>query len=511
MRRTATLYQQVGRAAIIGIVILPFLYALARADYLLFHVVVESTTAIVAGSIFVIAWNTRRIAANGYLLALGIGSLFVMVVALLHAFAYRGMGVFPGYDANLPTQLWIVSRFLLAGAFFFAALSMRRNRNPIWLFVGFGAATTAALVSIFGFGNFPAMFVEGRGLTPLKIASEYVVAAVFALSAWLVWRRRDELGAAVASTLVTACSLMAAAEIAFTTYTDPFGITNMLGHFFVVLGFVFTYLATIQATLRDPYSTLFQELARREKAERHIAESLQTALMTVPDTVAGFSVGEAYLSATAEASVGGDFWDLFSPRPGYLVFTVGDVCGKGIEVAATAAVVRTTVRGLAHDDPDPCTVLTRANDTLSTRMDPDKFATIVIGLVEIATGQTVIASAGHPAPVLFRPGTGASVVEVAPNPPLCVGLEISYECNYLQIARGSELVVYSDGLSEAGRSPMFGTSGIVRALDAANVRRPAETAQYLLDSAVQFAQGDISDDVMIVVLRYDGPPEDGLA
>ncbi len=83
------------------------LYLLSRVNYLLFHSAVEVFSIVITFAIFAIAWNSRRMMDSSYLLFIGIACLFVGGVDLLHTLAYTGMGVFPEYGANLPTQLWI--------------------------------------------------------------------------------------------------------------------------------------------------------------------------------------------------------------------------------------------------------------------------------------------------------------------------------------------------------------------------------------------------------------------
>ena len=87
------------------ILILVGLYLTSLYNYLLFHSLVEIFSIFIACSIFLVAWNSRRFMDNNYLLFLGIAYLFVGGVDLIHTLAYRGMGIFTGYEANLPTQL----------------------------------------------------------------------------------------------------------------------------------------------------------------------------------------------------------------------------------------------------------------------------------------------------------------------------------------------------------------------------------------------------------------------
>jgi hypothetical protein len=88
------------------------LYLLSRLNYLLFHSAVEVFSIVITFAIFAIAWNARRMMDSNYLLFIGIACLFVGGVDLLHTLAYSGMGVFPEYGANLPTQLWIATRYM---------------------------------------------------------------------------------------------------------------------------------------------------------------------------------------------------------------------------------------------------------------------------------------------------------------------------------------------------------------------------------------------------------------
>ncbi len=71
------------------------LYLMSLQGYLLFHAAVELFSIAVAWDIFLLAWNSRRLMANNYLLFLGISYLFVGGIDLLHTLAYKGMGCFP--------------------------------------------------------------------------------------------------------------------------------------------------------------------------------------------------------------------------------------------------------------------------------------------------------------------------------------------------------------------------------------------------------------------------------
>src|SRR5690349_11425785 len=99
-------------APLFGVLLLAGLHLTSRYNYLLFHSVAELFSIVIAGGIFIIAWNSRPFLRNSYLMLLGVASLFIGGFDVLHTLAYRGMGVFPSYGTNEPTQLWIAARFL---------------------------------------------------------------------------------------------------------------------------------------------------------------------------------------------------------------------------------------------------------------------------------------------------------------------------------------------------------------------------------------------------------------
>ncbi|MBU0515971.1 MAG: hypothetical protein KJ621_14490 [Proteobacteria bacterium] len=100
----------------LGLAVLAGIYLTSLYNYLLFHAIVELFSIAVACGIFMFAWNFRRFFYNNYLLFLGVAYLFVAGLDFVHLLAYKGLGVFPGYGANLPTQLWIAARSLQAAS-----------------------------------------------------------------------------------------------------------------------------------------------------------------------------------------------------------------------------------------------------------------------------------------------------------------------------------------------------------------------------------------------------------
>lgn len=251
------------------------LYLTSLYSYLLFHSLVEIFSIVIACSIFVLAWNSRHIIDNRYLVIIGIAYLFVGSLDLLHTLAYKGMGVFPGYGANLATQLWVAARYLQSISLLMAPILMDRKARYGSFFFAYLAAVLFLLLSILVGDIFPDCFVEGVGLTLFKKVSEYIISATLLAAMALLLKRREEFDPQVLRQLVLSLTLTIFSELAFTFYADVYGFSNFLGHYFKVLAFYFFYKAIIETGLVTPYKLLFRNLKQSEESLRRAHDELE--------------------------------------------------------------------------------------------------------------------------------------------------------------------------------------------------------------------------------------------
>ncbi len=250
-----------------------FLYLLSRYSYLLFHGIAEVFSVLIAWSIFIIAWNTRRTAVNGYLLFLGIAYLFVGGIDIVHTLAYKGMGVFQGYQTNLPTQLWISARYLESLSLLVSPFFLRRRLKPAYAFAAYAAISAFIYLTIFVWDVFPTCFVEGAGLTTFKKASEYAICGILLGALAYLYRERERLERRVLLMFSASILITAASELSFTLYVDPYGLFNQLGHFLKIVSFYLIYRAVVVTSLTEPYNLLYRELKQSEERFRGIVES----------------------------------------------------------------------------------------------------------------------------------------------------------------------------------------------------------------------------------------------
>ncbi len=243
---------------------LPVLYFISRYNYNLFHSLADGVSIVIAACVFMIIWNSRRLVDNDYFLYIGIAFLFFAFLDLLHVLGNKNMGVFPEYG-NLGPTFYIASRYVLSISLLIAPLFIKRKLNTTLMFAVYSLATSLILLSIFHWQIFPACIVEGVGLTPFKVVSDYIICLILLGAVGLLLINRRSFDSRVLRIIVSSIILSIATGLTFTLYTDPFGITNTVGHLFQIASFYLVYLAFIETSLTKPQEILFRKLKQNEE------------------------------------------------------------------------------------------------------------------------------------------------------------------------------------------------------------------------------------------------------
>ncbi|KOG37242.1 SpoIIE family protein phosphatase [Streptomyces resistomycificus] len=247
--------------------------------------------------------------------------------------------------------------------------------------------------------------------------------------------------------------------------------------------------------------------ARRYTRERDTSLTLQSSLLPqrLPEQAA-LDVASRYLPASAQAGVGGDWFDVIPLSGARVALVVGDVVGHGIQASATMGRLRTAVRTLADVDLPPDELLTHLDDLVNhlaggedsmALLDGDIGATCLYAVYDPVSRRCTIARAGHPVPALVAPDGTVEFLEVPAGPPLGLG-GLPFESTELELTEGSLLVLFTDGLVEArGRDIDEGIDAMREVL-----RRPAQGLEAICDALLRTMLVDRpSDDVALLVAR----------
>ncbi|MFH9011039.1 SpoIIE family protein phosphatase [Streptomyces sp. NPDC017943] len=245
--------------------------------------------------------------------------------------------------------------------------------------------------------------------------------------------------------------------------------------------------------------------ARRYTREHSMAVTLQRSLLprNLPEQGA---LEVAYRYLPAQAGVGGDWFDVLPLSGARVALVVGDVVGHGLHAAATMGRLRTAVHNFSALDLPP-EELVALLDELVGRIDQDETeeegsapvtgATCLYAVYDPVSRRCTVARAGHPPPALIHPDGRVEFPEVPAGPPLGLG-GLPFETAELELAEGSRLVLYTDGLVEdRERDIDVGLEMLREALGRAG-QSPEDTCRTVLDAQLTARS---SDDIALIVAR----------
>jgi PAS domain S-box-containing protein len=263
-------------------------------------------------------------------------------------------------------------------------------------------------------------------------------------------------------------------------------------------------LAAQQEELLSQNDELLQareEAHRLQVQQQKMFERLQRTLLDLPREYQGITFAHLFHSATREAQVGGDFYDVFEVKDGRLGFLIGDVSGNGLEAARTAMLVRDAIRTFSRIFDHPSLILRGTNDLLIDR-DLPGFVTSFLGFLDLQTGRLAFCSAGHPAPLQVTDGPMQALESF--HVPLGAFPGARYQDSEAMLHRGDVLVLYTDGVTEARRGELFfGEGGLASAVDRFRSAPIEDYPALLFHEALTFSQGELADDAAVLAIRYE--------
>jgi phosphoserine phosphatase RsbU/P len=239
------------------------------------------------------------------------------------------------------------------------------------------------------------------------------------------------------------------------------------------------------------------ERHQRQKmsAEASEARAIQEALLPKSSPyIPGFAVSGLSIPAGA---VGGDWYDFISFDDGCWGLVLADVSGKGTAAALLMSATRGMLRSLAQTCSGPGEVLTRLNRLLVEDFPSGKFVTMLLAVLNPSTRELTFSSAGHLRPLLVDE-QGARFLDSERGMPLGLGTG-EFSESRVQLSKGSRLVFYSDGITEAtGQSDE--EYGAERMRD--HVLQSESSAESILADVRAFANGEgLHDDATVIFVR----------
>ncbi|MHB8442408.1 MAG: SpoIIE family protein phosphatase [Candidatus Tyrphobacter sp.] len=234
----------------------------------------------------------------------------------------------------------------------------------------------------------------------------------------------------------------------------------------------------------------------------HVVDVLMEGLLsTVYPKVQGLTFDTVYRAANVMEKVGGDWYDIFELSDGRVAFSLGDVCGHGVEAAVKMGEAKQAIFVAAClGDPAPEMVLKQANKVLF--LSPHvSITTALYGVIDTKLHKVTYASAGHHPPILVGSNGKAAVL---PNHGFPLGVEVqmpplinTHEFTY---ESGSMMVLYTDGLIEFAHDIFDGEHRLLAAAGESTQCNSKQPAKFIVDGV--FGELVPIDDVAVLTVTF---------
>jgi sigma-B regulation protein RsbU (phosphoserine phosphatase) len=273
----------------------------------------------------------------------------------------------------------------------------------------------------------------------------------------------------------------------------------------------------LRVELEDTNARLERANERMSKDLRAAARIQQAFLPPVKSVHPGTELAWAYKPCD---ELGGDGLNIIPLGGGLLGLCVLDVSGHGVPAALLSVAISRLLspasepssilfRGWDMLDrstmPSPCAVADELNRLFRFDREKEQFATLLYGVLEVATGIFRYVAAGHEGPLHFPKG-GVPVVLESPGFPIGMAEE-AYEPHRVQLAIGDRLYLYTDGLTETmnGAGEAFGSERLVAAVGRLAKEPLGKGVEALLEEVDGWRGTERrQDDISLVALEYLG-------
>jgi PAS domain S-box-containing protein len=246
------------------------------------------------------------------------------------------------------------------------------------------------------------------------------------------------------------------------------------------------------------------ESARLYTERTRIAKVLESALLpeSLPE-IPGVEIEALYRAAGELNDVGGDFYDVLPYGHNRWMLVIGDVCGKGARAAGVTALARHTLRAAAMLGLRPTAMLGTLHEALRHQPPGADLCTVCLVTIERrgSRAQVKVTLAGHPPPLLMDAGGECRKVG---EPGTLLGVLDPVEVNEveLQLSSGETLLLYTDGLPEAGRAgPQLDDERLFALCAQASEATLEGLLEQIERAALDHAGGRLRDDIALLALR----------
>lgn len=240
--------------------------------------------------------------------------------------------------------------------------------------------------------------------------------------------------------------------------------------------------------------------ARIYRQKYRIAQILQQRL--VPSQIPQIDlldIGHKFLPAR---EVGGDYYDFIVSSQDTVSIVMADVAGSDVEAAEYTTMGKHVLRAYARGCNSPAQVLGQTNSMICEDTRADMFISLFYGTVDLNARKLKFSNAGCEPAVLYKASDKSTQLLTADGILLGIRPGIQYQEREIDLEPGDVLVLYTDGLTEAGVGERrFGRDAVMKVTASSAHLGAQQIADRIHDALLEFVHGRITDDVAMVVVK----------
>ncbi len=510
-----------------------FIYSvIGNVTFLTYHIILEFLSIVICFASFIITYYTYH--KNRRLRLLIYSSVFFIVgwLDFFHTMGYNGMPMF-FTESSIPkaTTFWIIGRLVFSIGLLAAGL-VRYDytvtfRRAYVLGGSIAFAAIASYVVTFHLDSFPPLFIEGQGLTKLKVDLEYFILVVFAIASMLYIRdyhlTKERIFALVGAGLM----LSAFAEAAFTLYRSIYDTYNMLGHIYKIAGMYLISRGIFIYNLDKPYMELSNAKKKMklyaenlEKiVERRTAEVQNINLKMIQDLEYARKIQESMLPPKELNIYGtqfiseyipcerlsGDFYGIYVVDEENLGMYIADVAGHGVSAAMMTVVADQIIKPTSTqvrllNDLAPHKTLNHFYKEFNKSEFPIEMHVVMFHAIYNTKSRVLSYCSGgiNVLPILVRKSGEIITLSESIGFPICRFGDFftpDYEKAEIQLEKGDRVIFYTDGLAENFKNnTLIEREDLIRILLMNQAMDLKALNQEILSEIKKIASGLVYDD-----------------
>jgi len=267
---------------------------ITRGNHEFCIIIIELISIAVSLSIFVLVWNSRKIAPDTFLTAVGLSCLFTSFLDVLFTLSFVNHPLLPGNLGVMVPQFWLVARCFQSATLLVAVVligrSITRNKkyDALILTVTYAMICSALVIGIFGCQFFPPCFYQFAGPSLFMTAGEFSVTAIFLFTAGFLMIRHPDIDPEVRTYLEITLLFFGWGELVVAISGNGFEPMNVVGFFLRFVAVYYLYRAIVTVGITRPFDLLFRQVTEREHDLRVSEERYRKVVETQTELISRF-------------------------------------------------------------------------------------------------------------------------------------------------------------------------------------------------------------------------------